>query len=1048
MNSANAKFTALIFKLLLSLMMLRCGESSMLSETVDLANYVGNRLFEIAEEATGRQHFDQAFSEMQKANETRVEKADGLKLVKEFAATLEKEVASKNTVLLKVKEKAEEYHNPKFDVNIKPFPFFNMKDYNYSGRPLLVKDPKFFSSKQVNTSMSGHHVPTNVYEFNYEVLNVIKERQKLDPLYEESYKKQSTLLWQYIGSPSGVLSMYPAYLWDNPQTDRYDCRRRGWYTAGASSAKDVVILLDRSGSMSGTNSKIATAAITTIIESLQENDFFNIVSFNTNANVVNSCYNNLVQASKSNREQILGKMRTLPNPNGYANGMKALEKAYQLLKEAGKSELTSSGCHKVIFLLSDEIEDFQDMKKIIEKYADMKVRIFSYQIGRRQKNREAMNYIACKTLGKFYKLETIGSAYDFVLDYVKVLGTPIALNHRNTTRIPLYVPVYIDWETKLPVFSVVLPVIGSSSQQQVTSLLGVATQDITLIELQNTVPVHKLGVNGYGFSTNNNGFIHFHRRLRWQKDPSTFAPTPLLSAVERNLNNQSEVLIREMVDRKTGNLTTNSIQMASDEKRERLIFSKLNYFYTPVSNTPFTAGICMQEFGINQIFLGSNFSLNYSDAVRSLNSSTFGTFITVSPWPYCNISAKAQINTPTIYKFYPNKQELVEHLSQFNKTPSNCNQELTESLLLSAVKVDDIVKKHWNVSTSLINNVVSTFVSTHAGLTRINFPGGNTTYGNVGNKSISEIFYLRAAALYNETKLQYIFTRKDSNETTLMAVTPIVVGNEKAVAAVVGFTIMQTAVAKMMKSSRPNKSLQCNSYSSTGCYILDSDGYILAWNSENKLSTNFFGMHEGLVMRRLIDEKIFVKHKLKDQQAECTPEYTATGSASRIGNAIFGCICCLIQATFTIFSSAIRSALFTRNDFTAAQTTSTKNVNCVKEMVFYKLDETKLPYEGHTKDYVCSKNFTLAKLPYTNLVLVTTDRRNTACNKKDWKLTRDPVKLPETCENKYIYRRQIKNSCSRYNSEEKQHCSSSAISLQIFHSTLIAMIGTAYYLTL
>ena len=37
---------------------------------------------------------------MQKANEIRVEKVDGLKLVKEFAATLEREVASKNTVLL------------------------------------------------------------------------------------------------------------------------------------------------------------------------------------------------------------------------------------------------------------------------------------------------------------------------------------------------------------------------------------------------------------------------------------------------------------------------------------------------------------------------------------------------------------------------------------------------------------------------------------------------------------------------------------------------------------------------------------------------------------------------------------------------------------------------------------------------------------------------------------------------------------------------------------------------------------------------------------
>ena len=43
----------------------------------------------------------------------------------------------------------------------------------------------------------------------HEILNVIKDRQKLDRLYEENYQKQSTLLWQYIGSSPGVLSMYP-----------------------------------------------------------------------------------------------------------------------------------------------------------------------------------------------------------------------------------------------------------------------------------------------------------------------------------------------------------------------------------------------------------------------------------------------------------------------------------------------------------------------------------------------------------------------------------------------------------------------------------------------------------------------------------------------------------------------------------------------------------------------------------------------------------------------------------------------------------------------
>ena len=43
-------------------------------------------------------------------------------------------------------------------------------------------------------------------------------------------------------------------------------------------------------------------------------------------------------------------------------------------QEAGKSDLTSSGCHQVIFLLSDEIEDFQGTKKVIDHHKDMEVR--------------------------------------------------------------------------------------------------------------------------------------------------------------------------------------------------------------------------------------------------------------------------------------------------------------------------------------------------------------------------------------------------------------------------------------------------------------------------------------------------------------------------------------------------------------------------------------------------------------------------------------------------------------------------------------------------
>ena len=49
---------------------------------------------------------------------------------------------------------------------------------------------------------------------------------------------------------------------DEAQTDLYDCRRRVWYIQAAASAKDVVIVLDVSGSMIGNNiGKIASCTL-------------------------------------------------------------------------------------------------------------------------------------------------------------------------------------------------------------------------------------------------------------------------------------------------------------------------------------------------------------------------------------------------------------------------------------------------------------------------------------------------------------------------------------------------------------------------------------------------------------------------------------------------------------------------------------------------------------------------------------------------------------------------------------------------------------------
>ena len=55
----------------------------------------------------------------------------------------------------------------------------------------------------------------------------------------------------------GIFRIYPGNVIgvkdDDAKTDLYDCRRRVWYIQAAASAKDIVIVLDVSGSMIGNN---------------------------------------------------------------------------------------------------------------------------------------------------------------------------------------------------------------------------------------------------------------------------------------------------------------------------------------------------------------------------------------------------------------------------------------------------------------------------------------------------------------------------------------------------------------------------------------------------------------------------------------------------------------------------------------------------------------------------------------------------------------------------------------------------------------------------
>merc|ERR1719481_1167503 len=231
---------------------------------------------------------------------------------------------------------------------------------------------------------------------------------------------------------------------DDP--DMYDARMRDWYIKSAASPKDIVILLDISGSMTGLRKEIAKHVVLNIMETLGEDDFVTVLTFSDETRPLVDCFTDengepeLVQATTENIAEFTEAVNNIETME-IAKFTSALTEAFTLL-ERYRTKKIGAESNQAIMLVTDGVpytyetifqkHNWNNTEKI--KSGDKEynqphkpVRVLTYLIGREISDLEAAKWMACENKGYFTHVTTLAEVKEQVLKYIPVMARPLVL---------------------------------------------------------------------------------------------------------------------------------------------------------------------------------------------------------------------------------------------------------------------------------------------------------------------------------------------------------------------------------------------------------------------------------------------------------------------------------------------------------------------------------------------------------------------------------------------------------------------------------------------
>uniref|UniRef100_A0A8C4H7W2 Calcium voltage-gated channel auxiliary subunit alpha2delta 3 n=1 Tax=Dicentrarchus labrax TaxID=13489 RepID=A0A8C4H7W2_DICLA len=608
----------------------------------------------------------------------RVEEIDGLRLVKRLAEDMEEMFHKKAQAMKRLVEAAEEAHlQHEEDPNLQ-YEYFNAVLINEVdeegnsvelGGEFILQPNDHFNNLSVNLSLSVVQVPTNMYNKDSAIVNGVYWSEALNKVFVDNFERDPSLIWQYFGSAKGFFRQYPGIKWkpDEHGVIAFDCRNRKWYIQAATSPKDVVILVDVSGSMKGLRLTIARQTVSSILDTLGDDDFFNIIAYNEELHYVEPCLNGtLVQADVTNKDLYFLSICVLTS---------LTLSLYFQFNETGRG----SECSQAIMLVTDGAVDTYDAIFAKYNWPDRKVRIFPYLIGRESAFADNLKWMACANKGYFTQISTLADVQENVMEYLHVLSRPKVIDQEHDT---VWTEAYID------------------STRNRGILLGVVGTDVPVSELLKTIPKYKLGIHGYAFAITNNGYILTHPDLRPLYGDGKKRRKPNYSSVdlsEVEWEDKDDTLRNAMVNRKTGTF--------SMEVKKKLV---RKYFFLT-----FSLGVALSR-GHGKFFFRGNVTVEEG---RKFVFSGLLTFTLSSSVTYCNTDEHPE------HRYLSQIEAIKLYLSGY-EPHLQCDKELIQEVLFDAV-VTAPLEAYWtslvlNKSENSDKGVEIAYLGTRTGLSRIN----------------------------------------------------------------------------------------------------------------------------------------------------------------------------------------------------------------------------------------------------------------------------------------------------------------------------------------